>query len=79
MRQYCRYCNNLVTGNGIYCCAKNINIAESTAKSVNRCKEFELNTMDAFFETSGYKPRKTKTAEHSGYEQIRIEEREEQV
>lgn len=35
MRQYCRYCNNLVTGNGIYCCAKNKNIAESTAKSVN--------------------------------------------
>ena len=75
MKQYCRYCNNLVAGNGIYCCAKNKEIAESTAKSVNHCKQFEFNGMDAFFETAGYKPRE-KTAEHSNYEQIRIEESE---
>ena len=60
MKQYCRYCTNLVTGNGIYCTAKNKEIKESTAKAVNHCKEFELNKMDAFFETDGYKPRKPK-------------------
>ena len=32
MVQYCRYCNNLVTGNGIYCTEKNKIIAENTAK-----------------------------------------------
>jgi hypothetical protein len=30
---------------------------DSTAKSVNHCKEFEFNEIDAFFETDGYKPR----------------------
>lgn len=35
-------------------------MAESTAKAVNHCKEFEFNEIDAFFETDGYKPRKTK-------------------
>lgn len=57
MKQYCRYCNNLVTGNGTYCTAKNKEMRDSTAKSVNHCKEFEFNEMDAFFETDGYKPR----------------------
>lgn len=35
-------------------------MSDSTAKSVNHCKEFEFNEMDAFFETDGYKPRKEK-------------------
>lgn len=60
MAQYCRYCTHLVTGNGIYCTAKNKTMAESTAKAVNHCKEFEFNEMDAFFETDGYKPREPK-------------------
>lgn len=64
MRQYCRYCNNLVTGNGIYCCAKNKEIAESTAKSVNHCKQFKFNGMDAFFETDGYKPKGPKKTQN---------------
>lgn len=63
MAQYCRYCNNLVTGNGIYCTAKKREIAESTAKSTNKCKLFELNYLDAFCENmDGYKPRKPLTS-----------------
>lgn len=57
MKQYCRYCSHLVTGNGTYCTAKNKVMRDSTAKSVNHCKEFEFNEIDAFFETDGYKPR----------------------
>ena len=64
MKQYCRYCNNLVTGNGIYCTAKNKEMKESTAKTINHCKLFEFNEMDAFGETDGYKPREKKKAEN---------------
>lgn len=60
MKQYCRYCANLVTGNGTYCMVKNKTMSDSTAKSVNHCNEFEFNKIDAFFETEGYKPRKRK-------------------
>lgn len=59
MAQYCRYCNNLVTGNGIYCTAKNKTMAESTAKTTNNCKLFIFNRMDAFYENmDGYKSKK---------------------
>jgi hypothetical protein len=48
----------LVTGNGTYCTTKNKIIADSTAKKPNKCKEFELNPIDAFGENkSEYKPR----------------------
>ena len=58
MKQYCRYCSHLFTGNGIWCDAKQKIIPESTAKSVNHCKEFDFNEIDAFFENEkGYKPR----------------------
>lgn len=60
MFQYCRYCANLVTENGIYCTEKNKNIAESTAKTTNNCKLFIFNCMDAFYENmDGYKSKKT--------------------
>lgn len=59
MAQYCRCCNNLVTGNGIYCTAKNKTMAESTAKTTNNCKLFIFNRMDAFYENmDGYKSKK---------------------
>lgn len=47
---------------------------DSTAKSVNHCKEFEFNEMDAFFETDGYKPRKPKQAKPKGtfFEQLEL-------
>lgn len=74
MKQYCRYCTYLVTGNGIYCEAKNKTLSESAAKHTNKCKLFELNEIDAFFETKGYKPRESKEATANGYEQITMEE-----
>lgn len=76
MKQYCRYCAYLVTGNGIYCTAKNKKMAESTAKSTNHCKEFEFNEMDAFFETDGYKPKPTKKVENNNCVQMQFEESE---
>ena len=60
MVQYCRYCDHLCTGNGIWCSAKQKEIAESTAKSTNHCKLFSFNSIDAFFETGEYKPREKK-------------------
>lgn len=80
MKQYCRYCNNLVTGNGTYCYAKEKEIADSTAKSVNHCKDFVFNEIDAFFETDGYKPRNSRPSKAFQrniveiYEQIELEE-----
>lgn len=59
MAQYCRYCNNLVTGNGIYCTEKNKTMSESTAKTTNNCKLYVFNHVDAFYENAGgYRPRK---------------------
>lgn len=61
MKQYCRYCSFLATGNGIYCTELNKEIRESTAKRVNNCEHFDLNPIDAFYENErGYKPRKMK-------------------
>ena len=60
MKQYCRYCIHLHTGNGIWCDAKETELRESTAKATNNCKLFEFCEMDAFFETDGYKPRGAK-------------------
>ena len=58
MKQYCRYCNNLVTGNGIYCTLKNKELSESFCKGTNNCKDFEFNELDAFGENEKpYTPR----------------------
>ena len=62
MKQYCRYCTHLTTGNGIYCEKHKRTYSESYAKSANNCGDFELNVVDAFFENErGYQPRKEKT------------------
>lgn len=71
MTQYCRYCNNFVTGNGNYCEIKQMEPSDRYAKSPNRCKEFELNPIDAFGENEkGYQPRVTR--KKTG-EQIRMD------
>ena len=72
MKQYCRYCTYLVTGNGIYCTAKNKEMKEITAKSLNHCEQFEFNEIDAFGETDGYKPREKKKPENWN-EQMRFD------
>lgn len=72
MRQYCRYCNNLVAGNGTYCTVLNKEMSDSKAKHTNNCKHFEFNPMDAFAETSGYKPRTQRAIKRSDGEQMQI-------
>lgn len=63
MKQYCRYCANCVYGDCVWCDELNKVISESTAKSVNHCKSFIFNPIDAFNpfnaldETKRYKPR----------------------
>ncbi len=62
IRQYCRYCVFLTTGNGIYCAKRKRTYSESYAKSTNNCGDFELNVIDAFGENGkGYQPRETKS------------------
>lgn len=58
MKQYCRYCNNLVTGNGIYCTALNKERSEASTKVVNYCKHFEYNEIDAYDLDHKYKPKR---------------------
>ena len=61
MKQYCRYCRWLVTGNGIWCEKRQRTYSENYAKSTNNCGDFELNVVDAFFENEkGYQPREEK-------------------
>ena len=61
MKQYCRYCRWLVTGNGIWCEKRQRTYSESYAKTANNCGDFELNVVDAFFENEkGYRPREPK-------------------
>lgn len=57
MKQYCRYCIWLCTGNGIWCDMHEKELAESTTKTVNNCKDFSFCEADAYMETDGYKPR----------------------
>lgn len=57
-KQYCRYCNNLTYGDVPYCSVRKKVLSESYAKSTNRCKFFELNPIDAFYENlKGYRAR----------------------
>ena len=81
MAQYCRYCNNFVTGNGDYCEKKEICMTEKQAKRTNKCKDFELNEIDAYYENlRGYHPRKNKVTRHKAMykvEQINIYEEQE--
>ena len=60
MRQYCRYCSNMVCGNGNYCSVHGRTFSDAYIKSANTCKDFELNEIDALGLTETYKPRKEK-------------------
>ncbi len=55
-RHQCRFCQWLVTGNGIYCEAKNEDKNERSTKRVNRCHEFEFNEIDAYDLNRKYVP-----------------------
>ena len=60
MKQYCRYCANLVYGDSCYCEVKRKCLKYDACKRVNKCKRFELNPIDALGENPNeYKPRVT--------------------
>ena len=71
MAQYCRYCIYFVTGNGNYCEMKHTEPSDEQAKRTNRCKDFDLNPIDAFGENeAGYRPRVRK---QKTYSQVRMD------
>ena len=62
MRQYCRYCANLVYGDSCYCEVKRECLDYDRCKRPNKCKSFELNPIDALGENpKEYKPRGNKS------------------
>lgn len=70
MKQYCRYCSNLIVGDSNYCDRKKKCMSDSVAKAVNTCKDFEFNPIDAFDLDKTYKPREPKKQQCDG--QIKI-------
>ena len=60
MKQYCRYCANMVWGDSFYCEKKKKCFSESTVKSTNKCKHFEFNPLDVLDIDKEYKPRNPK-------------------
>lgn len=72
MKQYCRYCVWLVTGNGTYCTEHEEEVSDSKAKRTNNCKDFCFCEIDAYAETNGYKPRKTRVSKSQDGEQVKM-------
>ena len=58
MKQYCRYCVHLATGNGTWCEKRQKEMSDSAAKRLNHCNDFDFCEIDAFCENlAGYHPR----------------------
>lgn len=76
MKQYCRYCNNLVTGNGIWCSERQTELSEAYTKTINHCKDFEFNEIDAYDERKIYKSRNTHPQQEIIAEQFTLEQTE---
>lgn len=61
MKQYCRYCANLVYGDSCYCEIKRECLNYDSCKRPNKCNSFELNPIDALGENpKEYTPRESK-------------------
>lgn len=62
MKQYCRYCAYCISDDLVYCSKQKRVISESKAKSVNKCKDFKFNEIDALGGDLNkiYKPREKK-------------------
>ena len=72
MKQYCRYCVNLVTGNGIYCEARNVELTERYTKRANICPLWDLNEIDAYDLNRRYKPRTKKPEQLDGQMELEL-------
>ena len=73
MTQYCRYCSNMVCGDANYCTVKEQLFSDEYIKATNKCKEFDLNPIDALGENiKGYHPREHKQEAFDG--QLRLED-----
>ena len=71
MNQYCRYCAYCIGEtdyvNVSWCSAKQKEMSSNTAKTINHCKEFVFNPIDAFnVEKGKYKPREKKVNNGQG-------------
>ena len=64
MKQYCRYCANLVYGDVCFCEKKKWVKSYNSCKRKNKCNDFVFNPIDALGENlKGYKARARKTIE----------------
>lgn len=70
IKQYCRYCCHLTTGNGIWFDKHQRTYSEKYAKTANNCGDFELNVVDAFGE--GYQPRAEADDRQITFEELEI-------
>lgn len=66
MKQYCRWCAYLCTGNGIRCDELSKEISEAAAKSPNRCHSFAYVGIDAFGSDKEYRPQQPKKKQCDG-------------
>ena len=67
MKQYCRYCANCIYGDVVWCDELEKVMSEASAKTVNHCKKFVFNPIDAFnVENGRYKPREKKEKKDNG-------------
>lgn len=71
MKQYCRYCINLIVNNVPYCKSREKVLSEGYCKRPNNCTDFvfanvESEYQDAFGETNGYKPRQPRQKQIEG-------------
>lgn len=74
MKQYCRYCIHLVVDDVPFCGAKTKIMSENSAKSLNKCKDFEFVPIDAFNLNTEYKMRnKPQKKPLKKLEQIKME------
>lgn len=72
MAQYCRYCTYMTVGDVNYCSKKRFIFTDKEICRTNKCREFELNPIDALgVNKDGYKPRKRKIEDNS--KQIKFE------
>lgn len=61
MKQYCRYCAYMCCGDANWCSVRHRTYTDGYIKKPNKCKDFELNPIDALGENPKvYKPRKPK-------------------